>query len=83
MEILIGVILYLIFFGFLGNYLGAMRRRSFEGMWLGILLGPIGCIIALLMPEGKEEVNRSYDQGQGLSWRKTKEGQDYAKRKRK
>ena len=79
-TIIIGLVIYFVFFGFLGHYLGAMKKRAFDGMLIGILLGPIGCIIAVLLPEGKDEES---SHGEGLAWRKTKEGQNYAKRKRR
>lgn len=35
----------------LGAWLGDMRNRMIEGAIVGFLLGPIGCIIAVMMPE--------------------------------
>jgi ribosomal protein L32 len=34
----------------IGSKCGASRGRETAGMWLGILLGPLGCIIALFLP---------------------------------
>jgi hypothetical protein len=38
-------------FGLVGALLGDMKKRFWEGASLGALLGPIGCIIAILLPE--------------------------------
>lgn len=35
----------------IGAFLGDMKKRFWEGATLGALLGPIGCIIAILLPE--------------------------------
>jgi predicted membrane protein len=35
----------------IGALLGDMKKRFWEGAALGALLGPIGCIIAILLPE--------------------------------
>jgi MFS family permease len=46
-------------FGFIGGYLGAMKNRSKEGFWLSFFFGPIGWVIALLMPVGPEKEEES------------------------
>jgi len=35
----------------IGAMLGDMKKRFWEGAALGAILGPIGCIIAILLPE--------------------------------
>lgn len=81
---------YLFGFGCLGLWIGGFKKRSTEGMILAIVLGPIGLIITLLLPEGNEKPqtekpsvslfgSRSSD---GLAWRKTKEAKEWAKKKK-
>ena len=38
-------------FGFLGHVLGRGRGNESAGMILGMLLGPLGCLIAALLPD--------------------------------
>jgi MFS family permease len=56
---LFGAITIGLVFGFVGGYLGAMKNRSKEGFWLSFFFGPIGWILALLMPVGPEEEEES------------------------
>jgi hypothetical protein len=67
----------------LGMWLGGMKNRGFEGMILGLLLGPIGLIIAILLPEGKptEKTEIKEVAGGGIPWRNSRDGKAYAKRK--
>ena len=43
-----------ILFGSLGCWVGGLKRRGKEGAILGALLGPIGLIVAVLLPPGEE-----------------------------
>lgn len=80
------LLIYLVLFGAAGMWLGEMRKRSFEGAVLGCLLGPIGLIITMLLPVGKEsERAPRLDRGSsggGLAWRNTKEARDWSKKSR-
>ena len=38
-------------FGFLGHLVGRGRGNHSAGMVLGMLLGPLGCLIAALLPD--------------------------------
>jgi hypothetical protein len=40
-------------FATLGGWLGSMRGRKTEGLVLGLLLGPFGLLLVLLLPPGK------------------------------
>lgn len=52
--------------GWLGGWLGSHRGRTGLGFVLGFLLGPIGCIIAALLPPGKNKTtSSSYTGGTG------------------
>lgn len=48
---------YLIVMAVLGEKIGAMKGRKDEGMWFGLLLGPLGLLITALLPENKEQGN--------------------------
>lgn len=37
-------------FGLMGSACGRSRRRGWAGFWLGFLLGPLGCGVALFLP---------------------------------
>ncbi len=53
--------------GALGGYIGAARGHRGLGWALGLLLGPIGCIIAAILPQraGARPGKPSYDGGTG------------------
>jgi len=53
MEFLIFLVVGCIITGAIGAYVGRTKGRQTEGMLFGILLGPLGWIIVLLMPENK------------------------------
>jgi len=36
--------------GFIGYGIGHSRGRGTAGFWLGLLLGPVGCLAALFLP---------------------------------
>lgn len=81
---------YLFGFGCLGLWIGGFKKRGTEGMILAILLGPIGLVIAVLLPEGTEKAPSekfseslfgSSKSSDGLAWRKTKEAKEWAKKK--
>jgi hypothetical protein len=44
---------YLLFFPLLGAWIGGMRNRGFEGVLLGLVLGPFGVLLAALLPRGE------------------------------
>lgn len=37
--------------GFIGYAIGQNRGRATAGFWLGLLLGPVGCLAALFLPK--------------------------------
>jgi ribosomal protein L7/L12 len=45
--------------GLIGAVLGSMVKRTSAGFWLGLLLGPIGWIIVLLLPRPGESTTMS------------------------
>ena len=51
MEALLVICLAIVISGFIGAMVGTFRQRGFEGMLFGGFLGPIGWIIAALLPE--------------------------------
>jgi len=82
----IGLAVYCALFGLLGLWLGGYRNRSTEGIFLGLLLGPIGLIITILLPMGDEKIDndtKNIGSGGGLDWRKTKEAKDWERKGRK
>ena len=36
--------------GFVGYKIGGTRGRPCAGFWLGFLVGPLGCLVALFLP---------------------------------
>ena len=51
MEVIIIVVIYFVVFGLIGSYIAKSKgRNGDEGGCLGIMLGPIGLLIAVLMP---------------------------------
>lgn len=50
------LLLYVVIFGALGMWVGSYRRRAAEGAFLSAVLGPIGLIVALLLPMGPEKM---------------------------
>ena len=54
---LLAFVLSVVLFGWIGGACGVSRGRKTAGMWLGILLGPIGCIIALFLPRVEPVTN--------------------------
>ena len=50
-------------FGVIGRACAAGRNRGGAGFWLGFMLGPLGCVIALFLPATP---SRRY---RGSSWR--------------
>ncbi len=63
-----------------------MRNRANEGMILGLLLGPLGLLIAVLLPEKPYDggsANGNTTAGGGLDWRNTAEGKRWAKEQMK
>jgi hypothetical protein len=85
-TLLAGLLVYFVIFGALGMWLGEMRNRSREGAFLGVLLGPIGLVITMLMPEGqkREKAPRADcgSSGGGLAWRESKEARDWSRKSR-
>ena len=59
MEIiyLMGLVFTLFVSVILGIWFGAMRKRLWTGFFLGLLLGPIGLVIILLMPKKKSALD--------------------------
>ena len=49
------ILLWVVIFGALGMWLGEMRGRAREGAIFGAMFGPLGLVIACLMPEKKAE----------------------------
>jgi len=49
--IILLVVAWLIFGGIIGGWVGSYRGRKFDGHLFGALLGPVGWIIAALLPE--------------------------------
>ena len=48
----IGLIVSAVVFGFVGRWVAYhCGRRPKEGFWLGLLLGPFGVLIELLLPK--------------------------------
>ena len=35
----------------IGSFIGESRGRRAAGLWLGLLLGPIGCLACLFLPK--------------------------------
>lgn len=54
-------------FGWLGMLCAKSRCRERAGFWLGFLLGPGGCIIALLLPAPIEALSESISRRQNAS----------------
>lgn len=50
MEMLIGVIIGGIFCAAVGAYIGSVKGNTSRGLWLSLLLGPIGWIITAILP---------------------------------
>lgn len=51
----VGIIFWFIC-GYIGGKIGASRGRERAGFWVGFLLGPLGCVVALFLPrEGGSE----------------------------
>lgn len=48
------VIVYIVVFGSVGRFLGEKKGNGRAGFWLGALLGPIGLLIAVLLPRSAE-----------------------------
>ena len=59
MEIiyLMGLVFTLFVSVILGIWFGAMKKRLWAGFFLGLLLGPIGLVIILLMPKKKSALD--------------------------
>lgn len=57
MEIVIYVVIFALVFGFIGKALGEMggRKKGDAGFLCGALLGPLGCVIAAVIPADKPE----------------------------
>ncbi len=54
--VFLAVILYIVVFGGLGTYVSIQKNRyGWEGFWLAVLFGPLGAIIAALLPTGAAE----------------------------
>ncbi len=49
--------LAIMFCAFVGAWLGDKRNSMYEGFFLGLVFGPIGCIIAILLPD-KHQTNK-------------------------
>lgn len=45
----------LLLLGVLGAFIGNMRRHGVAGFWLGFLLGPLGVLIAALLPDDRRQ----------------------------
>lgn len=46
------VLLISLLFGTIGRACAASRNRGRAGFWLGFLLGPLGCLLAIFLPAG-------------------------------
>jgi len=55
--LIVVVVCSLLFFPVLGVWVGGMRNRGMEGFLLGLLLGPLGVLIAALLPRGDAAAN--------------------------
>ena len=50
----LGVLLWLLVFGLIGKFLGGLRGNGKKGYWLGFFLGPLGWLIAVILPSPKK-----------------------------
>lgn len=48
------LLLSVILFGLIGMWIGRLKGNASKGFWLGFLLGPLGWIIAILLPQDGE-----------------------------
>jgi alpha/beta superfamily hydrolase len=54
-EVVVGLLAWLIAFGFLGRYVSQQCGRSTtEGIFLGCIFGPLGAILVAIMPRPTE-----------------------------
>lgn len=51
----VGIIVGFAFAGLIGLLVGRYKKRPRTGFWLGLLLGPIGWIITLLLADEKSD----------------------------
>src|ERR1035438_6839065 len=51
-PILTDLIAWVIIGSVVGSLIGICKNRTSEGVWLGMLLGPLGWIIVTVMPKG-------------------------------
>ena len=50
----------LVVFGWLGHVIGKQKNQAGLGLWLGLLLGPIGLVITALLPDNHPRRKRRY-----------------------
>lgn len=51
--LLIAGFLAFLLLGLLGAFVGRMRQHGIAGFWLGFLLGPLGVVVAALLPDDR------------------------------
>jgi uncharacterized membrane protein YeaQ/YmgE (transglycosylase-associated protein family) len=44
------ILAWIIIGSLVGGFIGSIKNRTSQGVWLGLLLGPIGCIIVAVLP---------------------------------
>ncbi len=44
-------VVFMLICAFIGAVIGEARGRNAAGFWLGLLLGPIGCLAAFFLPK--------------------------------
>jgi hypothetical protein len=52
-ALLVAAFVLFLLLGLLGAVVGRMRRHGVAGFWLGFLLGPIGIVVAALLPDDR------------------------------
>lgn len=68
-EIEILILVSALLFGGLGLYIASQKHRSLaEGWILGAMFGPVGCIIAALLPAKQPPRQRDADQSDELGF---------------
>jgi hypothetical protein len=54
-SLVVSIVVYCTFFGFIGYFIGANREAGAAGALMGVLLGPIGILIAAISADGRKK----------------------------